>query len=87
MQVFIGGTEAEIELLGGNTYIAYSEGVTPAAFDMVVEIVLVYNGNTVHSITYSVNSYAYAMREDADIGELAIALYRFGASTKSYKAG
>lgn len=86
VKVLIGEAEAELISLGGNAYIAYSEGVAPAAFDSVVEIKLVYGETVVHSLTYSVNSYTYAMQNDADIGRLAIALYRLGASTDSYKA-
>ena len=39
-------------------------------------------GNTLQSLTYSVNYYAFAMKDNAKIGSLVKALYNYGVSAK-----
>lgn len=79
------GKALEIEKLSAGTYIAYTEALSALDFATELNITLKLNGEVIHAITYSVNSYAFAMAEDADMSELAIALYRYGASAKTYK--
>ena len=84
--VTIGGIEAEIVSLGGNKYVAYSLGITPSAFGTAFTVNLAKDGVVLQTVTYSVNSYAYVMMNDADMGELALTLYRLGVSTKAYNS-
>ena len=48
-------------------------------------IKLFYNGELMQTLTYSIGAYAYAKAE-TEIGDLALALYRYGVSAKAYKA-
>ena len=51
---------------------------------MAIEISVIMDGETVQTATYSVNAYAFAMKDDAEMGELAIALYNHGKSAATY---
>ena len=84
LTVRINGEEVEFNLENGE-YVAYSEGISALKFADVYTFELVLDGMVVQSITYSVNSYAYAMANNAEIGELATALYRYGKSAINYK--
>ena len=46
---------------------------------------LSYGGNVMQTLTYSVNSYAVRMQNNDEMGELALALYRYGASAIASK--
>ncbi len=77
----INGVEAEIT---GTTI--YTEGILATGFAETYTFVLSCNGVVMQTLTYSVNAYAYAKQNDAMMGELALALYRYGESAKAYKA-
>ena len=73
-------------LCSAGKYIAYTEALSATDFATTLTLTLKLDGEVIHAITYSVNSYAFAMANDADMGELAIALYRYGKSATAYKA-
>ncbi|MBQ3019839.1 MAG: hypothetical protein IJD77_04555 [Clostridia bacterium] len=77
----INGVEAEIT---GN--MIYTDGILATGFDDTYEFKLYHNDVLMQTLTYSVNAYAYAKQGDATMGELALALYRYGASATAYKA-
>lgn len=86
VSVYINSEKADITHYSGNTYIAYSSDIRTTDFDTEYYISIVYGGVEIQNVTYSVNSYAYTMYEDAAIGELALALYRLGVSSDIYKS-
>ena len=81
------GKYAAKEDLGNGTYIFYTDGIDAYSFDKVYTFEL-YVDNVPHqTLTYSVNSYAYAKFTDEQttaVDELALALYRYGLSAKAY---
>ena len=88
LTVRINGSEATAEDLGGGSYIVYSDAIYATGFDAYYTIELVSGEAVIHTITYSVNSYAYAMASSTDAADemkaLAVALYRYGASAEAY---
>lgn len=74
--------------LSDGVYLATFRNIPASAFDAVQTVSLAYDGETVATLSYSVNAYAYAMQESETAGEtmkaLALALYRYGASTDAY---
>ncbi len=74
---------AEVEITGTTIY---TDGILATGFDTTYTFVLSYDGVVMQTLTYSVNAYAYAKQNDATMGELALALYRYGESAKVYKA-
>ena len=87
--VEIGGktyTSASFTDNGDGSYSVYSGVIYATEFDKVLTATIKVSGNAAHSATYSVNSYVKAMYEDAEIGELAKALYFYGAASKAYDA-
>ena len=85
----IGGktyTSASFTDNGDGSYSVYSGAIYATEFDKVITATIKVSGNAAHSATYSVNSYVKAMYEDAEIGELAKALYFYGAASKAYDA-
>ena len=74
----------KIEYLDG-VYVLYTDGILATEFDKVFTFDMYISGTLHQTVTYSVNSYAYAKNDDNTvIGQLALALYRYGASAKSY---
>ena len=76
----VNGEEVE---LNSATY--KTEGILATGFATEYTFVLSYDGNVMQTLTYSVNSYAVRMQNNDEMGELAIALYRYGASAIAYK--
>ena len=74
----INGKEVNVE---STTII--TEGIIATDFDKVFTFVIECNGVT-QTLTYSVNSYLYAMQSNPTVRELALALYRYGASAEAY---
>ena len=66
------------------TYSIYTEAISAAYFDKSYTAQLKICGEDAHSVTYSVNSYVKAMYENEKIGELAKALYFYGAASEKY---
>jgi hypothetical protein len=83
--VTVNGRNGELIDLGGGKYIVYSDDISALSFADVLTFELKVNGSTVQTLTYSVNSYAYSKHDDGDaIGNLALALYRYGLSAVAY---
>jgi hypothetical protein len=80
----------DLEALKDGIYRFKSEGLQATEFDKDFEMVLSYNGETVATLNYSVNAYAYAMNHGAtsnsEMQTLALALYRYGVSAERYLA-
>ena len=55
-------------------------------FDEVFTFKLYHNGVLMQTLTYSVDAYVYAKKGHAEIGDLALALYRYGKSAAAYNA-
>ena len=66
-------------------YTLYTDGILAVEFDKVFTFDM-YISDTLHqTVAYSVNSYAYAKANDTSaIGQLTMALYRYGLSAKAY---
>lgn len=62
-----------------------TEEIKVVDFDKVFTLELVENDQTVQTLTYSVNSYAYSKQNSTNsaMAELAIALYRLGAAAEN----
>ena len=81
------GNALSISSVGDGIYVVYSDAVGPLDFDDVYTFHLNVNGATVQTVRYSVNSYAYSKYDDGSaMGDLALALYRYGASVVAYDA-
>jgi uncharacterized Zn-binding protein involved in type VI secretion len=77
----INGVEVAIE---GTT--VYTDGILATEFAETFTFALYHDGVLMQTLTYSVNAYAYAKQADAAMGELALALDRYGVSASAYKA-
>ncbi len=79
---------ATVDAISGEN-VFFTEGIAATEFDKIFTFELQNSdGITVQTVTYSVNSYCYSMK-DSDNDEmkaLAIALYNYGVSSKAYKA-
>ena len=69
--------------LDSTTYVIDNIMATQLMDEYTIE--LFYNGELMQTLTYSIGAYAYAKAE-TEIGDLALALYRYGVSAKAYKA-
>lgn len=79
--LLVNGVEVEFEALGDGTYVYYTDGILATDFDTIYTFELVYNGETVQTLKYSVNAYAISKyQQETPMGKLALALYRYGVS-------
>lgn len=85
VRIVANGIELEATLDSGNVYVAYSDGISALEFGEAVSFTLIYNDEIVQTLNYSVNTYTWDKRSDAEIGELALALYRYGKSAEAYR--
>ena len=81
--VSVNGENLEIQE-SEDKYIAYSNGISALDFGEVVTFTLKSGDTVIQTLTYTVNSYALDKCENAEIGELALALYRYGKSAIDY---
>lgn len=78
-------TSEDFELVSGNTYIFYSDAISPSEFSNGKTAQFKYSGNVEASISYCVNNYIYAKQDqDTKMGDLARALYNYGVSAVAY---
>ena len=70
--------------LGDGTWVVYSEGVSATGYADKVKAELLEDGVVVQTLNMSVNDYAYGMKDDANVGDVVTALYRYGASAAAY---
>jgi len=85
--VKVNGEIAEIKDLGAGVYQVFSKGILATEFGNAVSFELIYNGEAIQSMTYSVDSYALTKwnnSQDPANAELALAMYRYGKSAVSY---
>ena len=82
--VTVNSETLELISLGAGVYVAYSDGISALHFDEKIVFTLSVNGEESQTLTYTVNDYAYSKRSDAEIGELSLALYRYGKSAQDY---
>ena len=68
-----------------NSTVIYVENLGPLSFDTTYTFVLSCNDVVMQTLTYSVNAYAYAMKDNETMSELALALYRYGVSAENFK--
>ena len=85
VSVSVNGVALDIEE-SGNVYIAYSDAISALGFGEKVIFTLSVNGDTVQTLVYTVNDYAFSKYNDQKIGDLSLALYRYGKSAIAYNA-
>ncbi len=84
IKLTINNEEKTLTNVGENTYLFETNGLKATELDTVFAFRL-YNGETLlQTLTYSVNAYTYNMQNNQNIGNLALALYRYGLSAKAY---
>ena len=85
--VYSNGVSLEIsETEQENMYVAYSDAVSALSFGEVLTFTL-YSGDTkLETLNYTVNDYTLSKYQDAEIGELSLAIYRYGKSALAYDA-
>ena len=79
--LMIDGVEVDLQAAGTTIY---TDAILATGFANIYTFELYYEGVLMQTLTYSVNAYAYAMKENANMSELAIALYHYGASAEAY---
>lgn len=84
LTVTVNGKAAEIVALGNGEYVVYSEAIYATEFANEFVFVILVDGEAAQSLTYTVNTYANAKQNSATMGELAVALYRYGLSAIAY---
>lgn len=72
----------EVELTGETVL---TEGILATYFDETYTFELSYNGVVMQTLTYSINAFVYEKQNSDSIGELALALYRYGLAAVDYK--
>ena len=82
--VTIGEGERYEANLTGTTY--YTDGISATGFATEYVFEVYHNDTLMQTLTYSVDAYVYAKKGHAEIGELALALYRYGKSAAAYNA-
>ena len=80
---FVNGEEVAIEKTEDGYYKFYTTALTATQFDDTFTFEIEVNGVKA-TLVYSVNTYAYSMQNDADMGELAKALYVYGIAAEDY---
>ena len=74
--------DVEVEVTGTAIY---TEAIKATDFETTYTFELYHEGVLMQTLTYSINAYAHAKQADATMGELALALYRYGLSATAYK--
>lgn len=78
--------DESVTALGGNKYEVVIETILPQHYGKVYTAEMVVNGDTVHAVTYSVNSYIYSKHADSDVGGFVTALNNYGCAAVAYVA-
>lgn len=85
--VKVGDKELAVETLADGQYVVTTDGVYATDFDKMVTFELVVDGETVQTLSYSVNCYcARKANLETAMGKLAHALYVYGVSADAYAA-
>ena len=80
---YVNGTEAEIEKTEDGSYKYYTTDLTAKQFNDEFTFEIEVNGVKA-TLVYSVNTYAYAMQNDAEMAALVKALYAYGCCAENY---
>ena len=80
---YVNGVEVELEKTENGSYKFYTTALTAKQFNDEFTFEIEVNGVKA-TLVYSVNTYAYAMQDDADMGELVKALYVYGCKAEAY---
>ena len=80
------GEKLKIIPLGNNEYVAYSNDISATEYGTKVSFELSYEGEHIQTFIYTVNDYVLQKQYDSEIGNLALALYRYGRSALAYKS-
>ncbi len=80
---YVNGTEAEIEKTEDGNYKYYTTDLTAKQFNDEFTFEIEVNGVKA-TLVYSVNTYAYAMQNDAEMAALVKALYAYGCCAENY---
>ena len=87
IKITVNGESLEIlETNTPNIYVAYSDAISALDFSDKFVFTLSVGGSEIQTLTYTVNDYAFSKHNDTEIGELALALYRYGKSAEAYEA-
>ena len=81
----VNGTAVAVEAAEDGNYKVYTDALTATQFAYTYTFVITVGEETA-TLTYSVNAYAAAMQNDAEMGALAAALYAYGVNAKAYAA-
>lgn len=77
----IDGVEVDLQATGTTIY---TDAILATGFANIYTFELYYEGVLMQTLTYSVNAYAYAMKDNANMSDLALALYNYGAAAEAY---
>ena len=80
---YVNGTAVEIEKTEDGNYKYYTNELTAKQLGDVFTFEIEVNGVKA-TLAYSVNTYAYAMQNDAEMSALVKALYAYGLAVKAY---
>ena len=80
---YVNGTAVEIEKTEDGNYKYYTNELTAKQLGDVFTFEIEVNGVKA-TLTYSVNTYAYAMQNDLEMSALVKALYAYGLAVKAY---
>ena len=89
VKIKLDGTEialADLENLGNGSYVLVTDEIMVTGFDKIFTLVLMDGNVEAAKLQYSVNSYAFSMKDDAQNGSFALNLYRLGTSADAYNA-
>ena len=82
---YVNGTVVELEKSEDGSYKFYTDALTAKQFDDKFTFVIE-TEDSMATLVYSVNSYAYAMQNDVEMANLVKALYAYGAAAEKYTA-
>lgn len=82
---YVNGTVVELEKSEDGSYKFYTDALTAKQFDDEFTFVIE-TEDSMATLVYSVNSYAYAMQNDVEMANLVKALYAYGAAAEKYTA-
>ncbi len=82
----VNGNAVKLTENADGTYYYQTESLKATELDQTFTFVLSDGETTLQTLTYSVNAYVYNMKNNTKIGNLALALYRYGQSAQAYAA-
>ena len=83
IKVYRNGVEVDYTVDGATVY---TDAIYATDFDAVYTIEIVYDGNVVSRVNYSVNNYIISMHGHNKVGAITTALNNYGQSAVAYRA-